>query len=339
MSRSRQPRIAVVGGTGAVGRTLLGLIEERGFAHDSVRLVASERSAGRTVPVLGRTVVVEDLRTTDFSDVDIAFFSAGTPVSAEWAEKAAGAGALVIDNTNAFRMDPASHLVVPQVNGALLAERPISGIVANPNCSTIPLVRLLRPVHEAFGLRSVYVSTYQAASGGGQNGIDELYDGARSILAGDSAQARRFSQPLAFDVLPAIDVMQPDGFTLEERKMRQESRRILDLPGLDLVATCVRVPVENGHSEAVALECDRPVDATELARLLDAQDEVRVWREGWPTPRTIVDAPDLVHVGRIRIDPERPNRALLWLVADNLRIGAALNALQIAERAVQEGIA
>ncbi|MFJ3900091.1 aspartate-semialdehyde dehydrogenase [Streptomyces sp. NPDC090025] len=337
--RPRPPRIAVVGGTGAVGRTLLGLIEERGFAYESVRLIASERSAGRTVHALGQDIVVEDLRHADFSTVDIAFFSAGTPVSAEWAPKAAGEGALVIDNTNAFRMDPASPLVVPQVNGDLLAERPVSGIVANPNCSTIPLVRLLRPMDEAYGLRSVVVSTYQAASGGGQSGIDELYEGARSILGGAAATADRFPEALAFNVVPAIDKLQDDGFTLEEHKMRQESRRILGLPELDLVATCVRVPVENGHSETAVVECERPVDPAGLTRLLDAQDEVTVWTEGLPTPRTVTDRPDLVHVGRVRTDPERPHRALLWLVADNLRIGAALNAIQIAERAVAEGIA
>lgn len=328
------PRIAIAGGTGAVGRTLLQLIEERGFRFSELRMMASERSAGTAVTALGRTTVVEDLATADFTGTDIAFFSAGTAVSARWAAKAAASGALVIDNTNAFRMDPDSPLVVPQVNGALLAGRPVSGIVANPNCSTIPLVRLLRPMHVEYGLRRVTVATYQAASGGGQSGIEELRDGTRNVLAGLPAVAERFPEPLAFNVVPAIDSFQADGFTLEEQKMRQESRRILQLPGLDLVATCVRVPVENGHSEAVVVDCEHPVDAAELTELLAAQPEVEVWTDRVPTPRTITARPDHVHVGRIRVDPEQPTRALFWLVADNLRVGAALNAVQIAEQVV-----
>ncbi|MET9773201.1 aspartate-semialdehyde dehydrogenase [Streptomyces sp. NPDC006367] len=332
------PRIAVAGGTGAVGRTLLRLVEERAFPVSGLRLLASARSAGTSVTALGRTTVVEDLATADFTGTDIAFFSAGTPVSARWAKKAAAAGALVIDNTNAFRMDRDSPLVVPQVNGGLLGERPVSGIVANPNCSTIPLVRLLRPVHETYGLRRVTVATYQAASGGGQSGIEELREGTRRVLAGGSAAAERFPEPLAFNVVPAIDRFQDDGFTLEEQKMRQESRRILGLPDLDLVATCVRVPVENGHSEAVVVDCERPLRAGELEALFAAQPEVEVWNGKVPTPRTVSDRPDHVHVGRVRVDPEQPHRALFWLVADNLRIGAALNALQIAERAAAEGI-
>ncbi|MFG2873474.1 aspartate-semialdehyde dehydrogenase [Streptomyces sp. NPDC048337] len=330
------PRIAIAGGTGAVGRTLLNLLEERAFPISGLRLMASERSAGTTVTALGRTTVVEDLATADFAGTDIAFFSAGTSVSARWAAKAAASGALVIDNTNAFRMDEDSPLVVPQVNGGLLADRPVSGIVANPNCSTIPLVRLLRPMHEEYGLRRVTVATYQAASGGGQSGIEELRDGTRDVLAGRPAAAERFPEPLAFNVVPAIDKFQEDGFTLEEQKMRQESRRILGLPDLDLVATCVRVPVENGHSEAVVVDCERPVDVDGLTKLFAAQPEVEVWTDRVPTPRTVTERPDHVHVGRIRVDPERPTRALFWLVADNLRIGAALNALQIAERVVEE---
>ncbi|MBC9726547.1 aspartate-semialdehyde dehydrogenase [Streptomyces sp. TRM68367] len=331
-------RIAIAGCTGAVGRSLLQLIEERVFPTSELRLMASARSAGTAVTALGRTTVVEDLATADFTGTDIAFFSAGTAVSAQWAAKAAAAGALVVDNTNAFRMDLDSPLVVPQVNGALLAERPVSGIVANPNCSTIPLVRLLQPMHEAYGLRRVTAATYQAASGGGQSGIEELRAGSRNVLEGWPAAAERFPEPLAFNVVPAIDRFQDDGSTLEERKMRQESRRILELPSLDLTATCVRVPVENGHSEAVVVDCEHPVTAAGLTELFAAQPEVEVWTDRVPTPRTVTARPDHVHVGRVRVDPEQPTRALFWLVADNLRIGAALNALQIAERAVEEGI-
>lgn len=339
---ARSPRIALVGGTGAVGRTFLELIAERGFETSSIRLIASARSAGRTLPLPGgATAVVESLATCDFSGVDLAFFSAGTPVSAEHAPRAAAAGALVVDNTNAFRMDPDSPLVVPQVNGHLLAERPRSGIVANPNCSTIPLVRLLQPIQERYGLNRVTVSTYQAASGGGQSGIDELRADTSARLADHTAPApgnSRFGPGLAFNVVPAIDKFLEHGGTLEEQKMRQESRRILDLGGLDLTATCVRVPVVNGHSEAVVVDTEHPATAAEITALLAGQEEVRVWAEGFPTPRTVTGEPDLVHVGRVRTDPENPRRVLLWLVADNLRIGAALNALQIAEKAVSHGI-
>lgn len=332
------PRIAIAGATGAVGRMLLQVIEERGFPISTLRLMASERSAGTVVGALGRTIVVEDLATADFTGIDITFFSAGTPVSARFAAKAAACGALVIDNTNAFRMDPDCPLVVPQVNSALLATRPVSGIIANPNCSTIPLVRLLLPIQEEYGLQRVTVATYQAASGGGQSGIEELREGTKNVLAGLPLTAKRFPEPLAFNTVPVIDRFQHDGSTLEERKMRQESRRILGLPSLDLVATCVRVPVENGHSEAVVVDCERPVDAAELSRLLAAQAEVEVWKDRVPTPRTVAGRPNLVHVGRIRADPEHPARVLFWLVADNLRVGAALNALQIAEQAVEAGI-
>ncbi|MFJ6696353.1 aspartate-semialdehyde dehydrogenase [Streptomyces sp. NPDC091272] len=337
----RPPRIALVGGTGAVGRTFLDLIAQRGFAFESIRLVASPRSAGRTLPVPGGSAVVESLESCDFDGVDLAFFSAGTPLSVAHAPRAATAGALVVDNTNAFRMDPASPLVVPQVNGGLLARRPESGIVANPNCSTIPLARLLKPIQERYGLDRVTVSTYQAASGGGQSGIDELRADTAARLADFAAPApenSRFGPGLAFNVVPAIDRLLAHGGTLEEQKMRQESRRILGLDTLDLTATCVRVPVVNGHSEAVVIDAQDEVDARELTDLLDAQEEVRVWREGWPTPRTAAAESDLVHVGRVRTDPENPRRVLLWLVADNLRIGAALNALQIAEKAVAHGI-
>ncbi|WP_084960313.1 aspartate-semialdehyde dehydrogenase [Thermoactinospora rubra] len=330
------PRVAIVGATGAVGTTLLRLFAERDYRYRSLALVASSRSAGRRLEVEGAEHTVHDLSAFDFSAVDIAFFSAGTTVSEKWVPVATRAGALVIDNTNAFRMDPATPLVVPQVNAAELARRPRSGIIANPNCSTIPLVRLLRPVHERWGLTRAVVSTYQAASGRGLAGMEELRETTRLSLAdpGEVVAGERFQPALAFNVVPFIDRLLETGFTLEEQKMTQESRKILGLPHLDVTATCVRVPVLNCHSEAVWVECAEPVDRAELVSLLAAQPEVKVHdleRPGrFPTPRTAAEA-DLVHVGRVRVTPQNPRAFWLWLVSDNLRIGAALNAIQIAE--------
>ncbi|MFG2826162.1 aspartate-semialdehyde dehydrogenase [Streptomyces sp. NPDC048434] len=336
------PRIALVGATGAVGTTLIELIEERGFRYRDVRLVASPRSAGRELTVEGRPYRVEALDTFDFSAVDLAFFSAGSSVSRKWVPAAVAQGTLVIDNTNAFRMDPGTPLVVPQVNADELDRRPSSGIIANPNCSTIPLVRLLRPVEDRWGIRQVVVSTYQAASGRGHSGIAELHEASRSTLEDPAAQgpAVEFTPTLAFNVVPFIDELLDTGFTLEEQKMLQESRKILGLPHLDVTTTCVRVPVVNGHSEAAWIECDDVVARDELVRLLAAQPEVTVHDKdtlgAFPTPRT-AGAPDQVHVGRIRVAPHNPRGFWVWVVADNLRIGAALNALQIAEALTERG--
>ncbi|MFJ6087381.1 aspartate-semialdehyde dehydrogenase [Streptomyces sp. NPDC092369] len=338
------PRIAIAGATGAVGNTLIELISSRGLRHRGVRLAASARSAGRTVEVDGRAQVVEDLDGFDFTDVDLAFFSAGTSVSEKWARPAAAQGALVIDNTNAFRMDPDTPLVVPQVNAdVLLAGRPASGIIANPNCSTIPLVRLLQTVEQRWGIRQVVVSTYQAASGQGQHGIAELREGSALALSDPDAElpAERFKPALAFNVVPFIDKLLDTGFTMEEQKMLQESRKILGLPHLDVTTTCVRVPVVNSHSEAVWVEATEPVDRAELVARLAELPEVTVHDKdapgGFPTPRTAGE-PDHVHVGRIRVAPHNPRGFWLWLVADNVRIGAALNAVQIAEYVLDRGL-
>lgn len=336
-----RPRIAIAGATGAVGETLRDLIVARGFPYATLHLLASQRSAGRLLEVDGRTYRVEALEDFDFAQVDIAFFSCGTPVSRVHARRAAKAGALVIDNTNAFRMDADTPLCVPQVNAHVLATRPASGIVANPNCSTIPLVRLLQPLDRLFGVERVFVSTYQAASGAGANGIAELEDGTRAALADPDAPVphARFAVPLPFNLVPSIDAPLETGFTLEEQKMTQESRKILERPDLRLTATCVRVPVVNGHSETAYVLCRDPVDREAAVAALHAAPEVLVFDEGpgrvaYPTPRYLADV-DQVHVGRIRTDPDDPRGLWLWLIADNLRIGAALNAIQIAEALVR----
>lgn len=334
-----KPRIALAGATGAVGRTLIELIEERHFPYSSINLLASERSHGQVVKVNDRPHAVQLLKDFDFSQTDLAFFSCGTAISRSEAKRAAAQGALVIDNTNAFRMDEATPLVVPQVNDHQLRQLPRSGIIANPNCSTIPLVRLLKPIHQAYELDRIIVSTYQAASGAGLTGIEELRSSARHYLDDtdlEDTHHHRFPVPLAFNLIPAIDVPQPSGFTLEEQKMLQESRKILEIPDLKVSATCVRVPVINGHSEAAYITCRRPVDREQIIKLLRNAEEILVFDEGpgsvsYPTPRYLKD-PNKVHVGRIRVDPNDPHSLWLWLIADNLLIGAALNAIQIAER-------
>ncbi|MEW6055795.1 MAG: aspartate-semialdehyde dehydrogenase [Bdellovibrionota bacterium] len=335
MKLTERPRIAIVGATGAVGAELLTLMEERAFPFSELHLIASERSVGKTIDFRNRSHTIQRLETFDFSRVDIAFFSAGTELSKTWARKAAAQGALVIDNTNAFRMDANTPLVVPQVNGHLLHRRPSSGIIANPNCSTIQMVRVLDPIHKEFGLQKAIVSTYQAASGGGLTGMNELTEGIRAALVDPmDRNSRKFPRPLAFNVVPQIDVFLENGFTLEEQKMLQESRRILSLPKLNVSATAVRVPVMNGHSEAVYLETIKAVEPKRVVELLRKSEEIEVFEgNDYPTPR-FLSQKNRVHVGRIRKHPENEHALWCWISADNLRIGAALNAIQIAEQSL-----
>ncbi|WP_017579311.1 aspartate-semialdehyde dehydrogenase [Nocardiopsis valliformis] len=336
------PRVAVVGATGAVGQTFLSLFEERSFPLSELHLVASSRSAGRTVHALGTEYTVQDIEHFDFGRVDIAFFSAGGSVSRQWAPKAVAAGALVIDNTNTFRMDPDTPLVVPQVNARTLIQGTTSGIIANPNCSTIPLVRLLDPIHRRWSVESVVVSTYQAASGRGVSGVEELRRTSGELAASPHGEPEvtAFPEGLAFNAIPNIDTLLESGSTLEERKMLQESRKILGEPDLHVTATCVRVPVVNGHSEAVHVRLGREADRASLVRLLSEQPEVRVHDlaepGAFPTPRSAAAEPDHVHVGRVRVVEGDPRSVWLWLVSDNLRVGAALNAVQIAEYLAEE---
>lgn len=328
--------VAIVGATGAVGRELMKLMDERGFEFSRIELVASKRSAGRKILWRGSEHTIKDLETFDFSGTDVAFFSAGTSTSKQWAGKAAQQGALVIDNTNAFRMDPLSPLVVPQVNAHKLAKRPASGIIANPNCSTIQMVRVLAPIERLYGIRKVVVSTYQAVSGGGLTGMEELQADSRGVLGdGPKLEPKRFPHGIGFNVVPQVDVFLESGFTLEEQKMLQESRKILELPDFALTATAVRVPVMNCHSEAVYIECSSRVNRDEILITLKRAEEVVVHDEQdpihYPMPRFVSGSND-VHVGRIRVDLTNPKAFWCWIVADNLKVGAALNAIQIAER-------
>lgn len=328
--------VAVVGATGAVGETLTTLFDERDLPIASLTPVGSARSAGSLQCFRGRDHEIQLIEDTDFSGIDIAFFSAGGDVSLKWARHAAEQGAVVIDNTNAFRMEPDVPLVVPQVNPDRIPEFGQPGIVANPNCSTIPLVRLLQPVHERWHVRRVAVSTYQAASGNGLTGIEELRtDSKAALAAGQGEPGSAFPDGLAFNLVPSIDALLETGFTLEEQKMRQETQKILEDPELDLTATCVRVPVVNGHSEAALIECAEPVERDALVSALSTATATRIHDQHepgrYPTPRNNAE-PDVVHAGRVRVLPHDPTRFWLWVVADNLRIGAALNAVQIAER-------
>lgn len=334
--------VAVVGATGAVGREMLRTLEQRNFPVKKLVPLASARSRGAVLPWKGGEVVVEELTPSSFAGVDFALFSAGASVSKEYGPIAAAAGAIVIDNSSAWRMDAECPLVVPEVNPDAAFHRP-KGIIANPNCSTIPLVRLLQTVEQRWGIRQVVVSTYQAASGQGQHGIEELQEGSELALHDPDAElpAERFTAPLAFNVVPFIDRLLDTGFTMEEQKMLQESRKILGLPHLDVTTTCVRVPVVNSHSEAVWVEAAAPVDRAELIDRLAALPEVTVHDRDtpgrFPTPLTAGN-PDHVHVGRVRVAPQNPRGFWLWLVADNLRIGAALNAVQIAETVLDRGL-
>ncbi|KZL20173.1 aspartate-semialdehyde dehydrogenase [Pseudovibrio sp. Ad37] len=345
MQPSNLPNIAIVGATGAVGQTLIALLEERDFMYNRVTALASARSVGRTLQVRGQDVTVQALDTFNFTGTDIAFFSAGGSVSEKHARRAASEGALVIDNTNAFRMDEDVPLVVPQVNATVVDQRPASNIIANPNCSTIPLVRLLQPLNDYTPINSVVVSTYQAASGAGLTGIDELRRSAGRVLsnAGDAdTDNTKFSDPLGFNLIPSIDRPLQTGFTLEEQKMLQESRKILGIPEFSLTATCVRVPVLNGHSETAYIQFANAVDREEIVQTLSQAEEVIVFDNGpgtisYPTPRFLKD-PNQVHVGRIRVNPDDARGLWLWLIADNIRIGAALNAIQIAETVTSQWV-
>ena len=338
-SRSNPPHVGVVGATGLVGGMMRELLAERDFPLASLRLFASARSAGTKVDFQGREIVVEDASTADFAGLDIVFFSAGGSTSRALAPKAAAAGAVVIDNSSAWRSDPDVPLVVAEVNPHALANIP-KGIVANPNCTTMAAMPVLKPLHDRAGLKRLTVSTYQAASGGGMEGIEVLSEQLRAGAGGDLdglarspdaaplPEPRKWAAPLAYNVVPLNYVLGEDGYTEEELKLRDESRKILEIPGLPVSGTCVRVPVFTGHSLSINAEFERPVSVAEALALLGQAPGVVV--DAVPNPLAATGQ-DPVFVGRLRPDPTVPHGLALFVVGDNLRKGAALNAVQIAE--------
>jgi aspartate-semialdehyde dehydrogenase len=331
--------VAVVGATGAVGREMIRMLEASPLPIGKVSLFASARSAGKPLTVRGVEVAVQELTADVFGGVDIALFSAGGSRSLEFAPAAARSGCVVVDNSSAWRMDPTVPLVVPEVNGEALADH--HGIIANPNCSTIQMVLPLQALHNAAGLKRVVVSTYQSASGAGQSGIDELFAVTRAALAGEPLFNKTFSRPLAFDVVPQIGDFLASGYTSEEEKMRKETRKIMGLPSLNVSATCVRVPVERGHLEAVTVDLERPLSAAEARAAIEAFPGVIVMDD--PSTKTFPVARDCVgrgetFVGRIREDGDLPTTLHFWVVSDNLLKGAAWNAVQIAEALHARGL-
>lgn len=325
-------RLAICGATGAVGQDLLAVLAARQFPLRSLRLLASPRSAGTQLPFAGEMVPVEPLGADSFRGIDVAIFSAGGSVSREFAPRAVAAGAVVVDNSSAFRMDPAVPLVVPEINATAL--RGHRGLIANPNCSTILLVLALGPLHAAAGLEAVVVSTYQAASGAGQRAMGELRAGMAAMLAGQPFAPQVLPQVLAGNLFPQVDVFQPDGYTREEDKLQNETRKILGLPELPVEATCVRVPVERCHSESVTVRLQRPLSPAGARALLGSAPGLELVDEPaqqrYPMPLAMAGR-DPVAVGRIRSSRIFDPGLTFWLVGDQLRKGAALNAVQIAE--------
>ncbi|MFW5966676.1 MAG: aspartate-semialdehyde dehydrogenase [Persicimonas sp.] len=330
--------VAVVGATGAVGREMLDILEERAFPVRTLRVMASPRSAGKKLAFDGHQLEVEALTDASFEGVDIGLFSAGSSVSLEHAPRAVDQGAVVIDNTSAFRMDEDVPLVVPEVNAEEIRTGP--GIIANPNCSTIQMVVALEPLRRAVGLERVVVSTYQSASGAGQKGVDELMASVRAYLeGGEEPEPNKFAHPLAFEALPHIDTFFDSGFTREELKMVRETRKIMDLQELDIAATCVRVPVIRSHSEAITVDLAAPLSVDKARRLFESAPGVRLLDDpeanAYPRAR-LAEKTDATWVGRIRRDLDREATLHFWCVSDNLRKGAALNSIQIAEYLVEK---
>ncbi|GAB0119554.1 aspartate-semialdehyde dehydrogenase [Acidisoma sp. 7E03] len=332
-------RVAVVGATGAVGREILKTLAERDFPISDIAAVASGRSAGTEISFGEKRVLkTQNLDKFDFHGWDIALFSPGASVSAIHAPRAAAAGCVVIDNTSHFRMDPDVPLVVPEVNPQALAGFRKKGIIANPNCSTIQMVVALKPLHDEFVVKRVSVATYQSVSGAGKEGMDELFNNSRALYVNDPVTPQQFTKNIAFNAIPHIDVFMDDGSTKEEWKMTVETKKILD-PAINVFATCVRVPVFIGHAEAVHVEFEKPVTAGEARAALRDAPGVTVLdvREdgGYATPAEIAGEDD-VFVSRIRKDPTVENGLAFWCVSDNLRKGAALNAVQIAEALIAQ---
>jgi aspartate-semialdehyde dehydrogenase len=326
-------KVAVVGATGNVGREMLDILAERAFPADEVVALASRKSQGTECSFGDKTLKVKALDHYDFSDVDICLMSAGGAVSKEWSPKIAAAGAVVIDNSSAWRMDPDVPLIVPEVNADAVAGFAKKNIIANPNCSTAQLVVALKPLHDAAKIKRVVVSTYQSVSGAGKEAMDELFSQTKAVFTLDEIENKKFPKRIAFNVIPHIDVFMDDGYTREEWKMVVETKKILD-PKIKLTATCARVPVFVGHSEAVTIEFENLISADEAREILRKAPGCLVIdkREagGYVTPYESVGE-DATYISRIREDATVDNGLVLWVVSDNLRKGAALNTVQIAE--------
>jgi len=337
---SRVFDVAVVGATGAVGETMLSILAERKFPVGKVYALASERSAGKRIPFGDTYLTVEDLATFDFSKVQIGLFSPGASISAEYAPKAAAAGCVVIDNTSQFRYDPEIPLVVPEVNAHAIARYTDRGIIANPNCSTIQMLVALKPIQDAVGIERINVATYQAVSGTGKEAIEELAAQSAAMLNGKEAQAVVYPKQIAFNVLPHIDVFQDNGYTKEEMKMVWETRKIMEDDSILVNPTAVRVPVFYGHSEAIHIETHEKISAEKAREILANAPGITILDRhedgGYPTAVTEGAGHDDVFVGRIREDISHERGLNIWVVSDNVRKGAALNSVQIAECLIRD---
>lgn len=332
--------VAIAGATGAVGRTFIEILEERNFPVKNIKYLASSRSAGTYLEWKGEDVMVEELKEDSFEGIDIALFSAGGGTSTKFAPFAAKSGAVVVDNSSAWRMDDEVPLVVPEINPEDVAQYTNKGIIANPNCSTIQMVVPLKPIHDKAKIKRIVVSTYQATSGAGQSAMNELHDQTVSILNGRGpTEPKKFPHQIAFNAIPRIDVVFDDGYTKEEVKMVNETKKIMHDNSIEVTATCVRIPVFYGHSESVNIETEKNISPDEVRELLSNAPGIVVQDEPKKDiyPLAIESAgTDPVYVGRIRKDFSIPNGINMWVVADNIRKGAALNAIQIAEVLIEK---
>ncbi len=331
------PRVAIAGATGAVGVEILKCLEQRNFPLSELKLLASHRSVGKKMIFRGREIAVEELTADSFAGVDVALFSAGGDISRQFAPIAAAAGCVVVDNSSAFRQDDSVPLVVPEINGAAVLNHP-RNIIANPNCTTIITLMALYPLHLRFGLRMIIASSYQAVSGSGQHGISELQQQVKAIVEGREPICSTYPRQIAFNVLPQIDKFTDTGYTKEELKMLNEGRKIMGLPDLAVSCTCVRVPVYRSHSISCVAQFEKPVDVESARGCFAGMPGVALMDDPekgiWPTPLDSTDG-DTCYVGRIRKDIAIPNALNLWVVGDQVRKGAALNAVQIAELLVR----
>ncbi|MEZ9952196.1 aspartate-semialdehyde dehydrogenase [Vibrio splendidus] len=334
---SQEFNIAILGATGAVGETILEVLKERKFPVGEMHLLASERSEGKTSRFNGKTIQVQNVEDFDWSQVHIAFFSAGSELSERWAPIAADEGVVVIDNTSRFRYEYDVPLVVPEVNPEAIAEFRNRNIIANPNCSTIQMVVALKPIHDEVGLERINVSTYQSVSGAGKPGIDELAGQTAKLLNGMPADKSAFSQQIAFNCIPQIDEFTENGYTREEMKMVWETQKIFADSSITVNPTCVRVPVFYGHAESLHVETRAPIGAEQVIQLLENTEGVEVFQAlDFPTQVRDAGGKDHVMVGRIRSDISHHSGVNMWVVADNVRKGAATNAVQIAEILIRD---